>query len=209
MHKKLGFTLAEVLITLGIIGIVAALTIPALMNNIQDAQYRTAYKKAYSTANQAWLMAYNEDKIISRTGWIDDGANVANFNAFKSEMKVTKDCNSNNNIDCWPIGDYFFLDLPDANALAFIDTSGMTWSLSNSGGSGSELLVDVNGPQKPNKYGQDRFYFQPVTADGNTATPGVPIKLKIPNDFSGYDATHCPSGASHPCWYQSWITGEH
>ena len=42
MIKKNAFTLAEVLITLGIIGIVAAITIPTLINNVQDAQYKTA-----------------------------------------------------------------------------------------------------------------------------------------------------------------------
>ena len=46
------FTLAEVLITLGIIGVVAAITIPTLMANYQKAQYVTALKKAYSQINQ-------------------------------------------------------------------------------------------------------------------------------------------------------------
>ena len=43
---KNAFTLAEVLITLGIIGVVAAMTMPTLLNSTQGAQYRTAYKKA-------------------------------------------------------------------------------------------------------------------------------------------------------------------
>ena len=43
-----GFTLAEVLITLGIIGVVAAMTMPTLINSTQGAQYKTAYKKALS-----------------------------------------------------------------------------------------------------------------------------------------------------------------
>ena len=50
---KLGFTLAEVLITLGIIGVVAAMTMPTLMNQTQGAQYKTAYKKALSALSQA------------------------------------------------------------------------------------------------------------------------------------------------------------
>jgi len=52
MKTKNGFTLAEVLITLGIIGIVAAMTIPTLMANNQKAQYVTALKKAYTQFNQ-------------------------------------------------------------------------------------------------------------------------------------------------------------
>ena len=50
------FTLAEVLITLGIIGVVAAMTIPTLVSNTNGAQFKTAYKKALSTLNQAVLM---------------------------------------------------------------------------------------------------------------------------------------------------------
>lgn len=45
MMKKNGFTLAEVLITLAIIGVVATLTLPALMTNTQEQQARTALKK--------------------------------------------------------------------------------------------------------------------------------------------------------------------
>ena len=53
MRKISGFTLAEVLITLGIIGVVAAMTMPTLMNSTQGAQYKAAYKKALSAISQA------------------------------------------------------------------------------------------------------------------------------------------------------------
>ena len=53
MTKRYGFTLAEVLITLGIIGVVAAMTMPTLMNSTQGAQYKAAYKKALSALSQA------------------------------------------------------------------------------------------------------------------------------------------------------------
>ena len=51
-----GFTLAEVLITLGIIGVVAAMTMPTLLNSTNGAQYRTAYKKALSVLSQAVVL---------------------------------------------------------------------------------------------------------------------------------------------------------
>ncbi len=57
MIKRKAFTLAEVLITLGVIGIVAAMTIPVLFSNINNAKFRNQYKKAISTLNQAGLMA--------------------------------------------------------------------------------------------------------------------------------------------------------
>ena len=52
MTKRFGFTLAEVLITLGIIGVVAAMTMPTLMNQTNGAQYKSAYKKALSAISQ-------------------------------------------------------------------------------------------------------------------------------------------------------------
>ena len=56
MMKKNGFTLAEVLITLGIIGVVAAMTIPTLIANTNSAKFRSQFKKTISTLNQAGLM---------------------------------------------------------------------------------------------------------------------------------------------------------
>ena len=52
MRKFNAFTLAEVLITLGIIGVVAAMTMPTLMNQTNGAQYKAAYKKALSAIAQ-------------------------------------------------------------------------------------------------------------------------------------------------------------
>lgn len=54
---KRAFTLAEVLITLGIIGVVAAMTIPTLIANTRGAQYRSRLKKAISTISQAAKMS--------------------------------------------------------------------------------------------------------------------------------------------------------
>ena len=56
--KKFGFTLAEVLITLVIIGVIASITIPALMNNTKGEENITAYKKALSVMNQALRTEY-------------------------------------------------------------------------------------------------------------------------------------------------------
>ena len=57
MSTKKGFTLAEVLITLSVIGVVAALTIPVIMNSTQQAQYKTTVKKAMSVLNQALTLS--------------------------------------------------------------------------------------------------------------------------------------------------------
>jgi len=55
-NKKSGFTLAEVLITLGIIGVVAAMTIPTLIANTNSAKFKSQFKKTLATLSQAALM---------------------------------------------------------------------------------------------------------------------------------------------------------
>ena len=57
---KFGFTLAEVLITLGIIGVVAAMTIPTLIANYQKKQTVVKLQKAISVMNQAYRLAYDD-----------------------------------------------------------------------------------------------------------------------------------------------------
>lgn len=63
MTKNYGFTLAEVLITLGIIGVVAAMTMPTLINQTNGAQYKAAYKKALSAISQAVTLNVALDDI--------------------------------------------------------------------------------------------------------------------------------------------------
>ena len=66
-----GFTLAEVLITLGIIGVVAAMTMPSLIANHQEKVTVTKVKKVYSILSQAYLIAVEEygtpDEWVIRT----------------------------------------------------------------------------------------------------------------------------------------------
>ena len=65
--KNTAFTLAEVLITLGIIGVVAAMTLPTLINNYNKAVAVAKLQKAYSAMNQAFKMA--EVKYVNINEW--------------------------------------------------------------------------------------------------------------------------------------------
>lgn len=230
-HLESSFTLAEVLITLGIIGVVAAMTIPVLMNNIQDRQFKEAYKKAYSTASQAWLNAYTNGTIIPCANWGDwygGTCNADNFNAFKKEFKVSKDCASNTS-ECWNMsGEKSWSGVyPTTDAFAFIDSSGIAWSKLRPD-PGPEVLLDINGNNKPNKYGKDRFileleYFNisAKSQNGNRddVKYGFPVVFMYPDfpdngtDFwaplSSEQLYRCPSMNTNPCYYTSWITGGH
>ena len=65
-NAKQGFTLAEVLITLGIIGVVAAITLPTVINKAQNMILKNQFKKAYSTF-------YNAMKLVQ----VQNGAPMA------------------------------------------------------------------------------------------------------------------------------------
>ena len=81
MTKRFGFTLAEVLITLGIIGVVAAMTIPTLIANTNSAKFRSQFKKSLSTLNQAGLMAqaqYDFDYAGADTGCTEASGGTEN-----------------------------------------------------------------------------------------------------------------------------------
>ena len=71
MRRKFAFTLAEVLITLGIIGVVAAMTMPVLMQKYKEQATITRVKKFYSVFSQAYTMAVNENGTIDTWG-LDD-----------------------------------------------------------------------------------------------------------------------------------------
>ena len=74
-QRKTAFTLAEVLITLGIIGIVAAMTMPVLIGNATAVRNKTQFKKSLSTLNQALkLYSAHNDMDLSFDS-ADDGSN--------------------------------------------------------------------------------------------------------------------------------------
>lgn len=100
-NLKRAFTLAEVLITLGIIGIVAAMTIPAIMNNIGDAQYKAGVKKEYSMLSQAFERLASENGG-SLAGLITGSVDSHNADIIKPYLLYSKACNvSAYSGGCW------------------------------------------------------------------------------------------------------------
>ena len=98
--KNAAFTLAEVLITLGIIGIVAAMTIPTLVSKIQEAHFHAKWKECYAILNNAFKMtvAENPHMILSdvndRTR--DTQLKRAFYDAILSHLNVIETCGYNN-----------------------------------------------------------------------------------------------------------------
>lgn len=157
--KISGFTLSETLLTLGVIGVIAAIVIPNLNKSINEQEYKTSYKKAFSIANQAVENGKREYSFSSSSYDDDNQVYLKNFLAFKEQFSVVKECVSNNNSDCWDVnGEHYYSSLyPNQEAYAFIDKSGVAWSMCHS--TADRILVDTNGFKKPNQWGKDRFAF--------------------------------------------------
>lgn len=149
MTKRFGFTLAEVLITLGIIGVVAAMTIPTLMNQTGQAEFKTGFKKAISVLNQAITMSVALD---SSDFSALNSANAAGsiYSMFTSKMNVINSTTGadatlgfgNNNYTLF-LNDGMVISFPSASAACAAGTTTI--------GANCTMIVDVNGKKKPNK----------------------------------------------------------
>lgn len=170
---NLGFTLAETLITIGIIGIVCAMTLPSIINNINNKQLEAQFKTAYSKIYQAVLLMGNEDPQLWQT--------YCGANQYDSDYNFIKDFSKQfqiltifekNTINLETLGYsqvYFYrADIgknifnPDVhNNGAFITKNGMiVFSSGCWWAKGLDFVVDTNGFKGPNKFGYDVFYFQ-------------------------------------------------
>ena len=210
--KKPAFTLAEVLITLGIIGIVAAMTLPTVINRANEKQWQVAYKKAYSTIQQAFLRAQENGEIVDITSKsVVDGAGYIpaigeNFKTLSKYIKTTKTCFDKNADECWECdkGQAGRGNAPDwlgclKSSYAFIDTSGISWYLYSN--IEWPILVDVNGFKNPNKLGKDRFVL--MFGSNNDSTPySSNVTQILPWVDFLYKGRWCPEGN---CLYQTWI----
>ncbi len=106
LKSKIAFTLAEVLITLGIIGVVAALTLPALISNYNRHVVETRLEKFYSIMNQAAKQAevdYGEFEYWDRATSYNDADGMINFwntyfAPYVKTLKVEKDKSNSKHI---------------------------------------------------------------------------------------------------------------
>ena len=89
------FTLAEVLITLGIIGIVAALVMPMVLDNINERKYTAARLKALKTIGEAV-------RNITVTEGIGNASNAEDFveNHLRKQIQIVKTCKNNDLRSC-------------------------------------------------------------------------------------------------------------
>ncbi len=183
---KFGFTLAEVLITLGIIGIVAAMTIPTLLAKLHNRHTESMLKEDYSILQQMMTSANDDGAMSSLVKYNDMDEMKTWFQTyFLPYIKVANVCYDEQG--CWN-NDAKYLDggklssyitgcglytisfqLFNGSYVCMDDFSkNSLWNLFgvNTNESGSMIFfIDTNGDKKPNILGKDIFIlvFKPET----------------------------------------------
>ena len=200
--KKSAFTMAEVLTTLGIIGIVAAMTLPSLINKAERAILAQQFKKSYSNLQNAINLVqaeYGEPYECYALGYADYHIDqcLEFWPAVLSKMKVMSMCNGID-YDCHPQyktkaevlaqggsvsnnGCSFNLKTRAINYYILYDGSYLILNdYSVAGHHKLYFVIDVNGKKGPNKWGYDVFYLNLRREDlkKNTITTGSVCQIK-------------------------------
>ena len=188
MNKRSGFTLAEVLITLGIIGVVAAMTIPTLMNQTGQAEFKTGFKKIISTLSQAITMnvALNSSDFSLLTS--SNTADTSVYGMFNARMNVIKTAYNDTSVlgTGYPtIGaNNYTLFFNDGMAVSFPAACGNPALTGIDAASSCKAVVDVNGVKKPNKLTNCEATPATATAETTPATDCTSSSIVIGDRFS-------------------------
>ncbi len=171
-NYKKAFTLAEILIVLGVIGVVSALTIPNLKDNTSDQVNVARAKKVYTELETAydrttlkygnqynWTTTGNNNAVTSAR---DNGQVL--YNRIKNYLDVKKDCGLNDtNGVCWASSsiaatNLYTLLLSDGSSIAFDSSNTTDNTTTNAKDAGKLILIDVDGPDSGSgKEGYDIF----------------------------------------------------
>ena len=161
--KHAAFTMAEVLITLGIIGIVAAMTLPGVIEGYQKAETVNRLKKAYSVMAQAIELSEVHNESVKYWNFNQSNADFFNqylkphfakinettYGKISDQIKYTRPNGS--------VENNFTLFWSDSLIINTVD--GMTFFFPESLPTNKHFAVDINGYKKPNRFGRDLFVF--------------------------------------------------
>ena len=180
LSRLAAFTLAEVLITLGIIGVVAAMTMPTLINNINKKHWITGYKKAFSELSQIHQLL-NSETGGSYMAECNDFDDVCLKNLFAEKMKVVEYCKETVPNKCQESSTYLNGRTRGINQTTevndpwptIVTASGYSVKFRFHGNDCSEFIegysqklptcgwmqIDVNGLKRPNVVGKDIYFL--------------------------------------------------
>lgn len=212
-HKSMGFTLAETLITLVVIGVIAALTVPSLIQKHRAEEFETRFKKAISILNSA-VNYYKFDTGEDMT--VENATETRFKDVIRKHFQIMEDCgvtkcfdnakppyrNYANNAD---ISRAYF------NEGVFVLNDGMTIFIDQDS-TDLALSVDINGYwKKPNRYGYDVFTFPIATKTSNYNSQSIKGRGKVlpgGHPYTRYNDSLCSKTSSNAingiaCAYQA------
>jgi len=209
--ELLAFTLAEVLITLLIIGIVASLVIPGLIADTQEAELHTAWKKAFADFSQATKLII-VDNGGTLKGLFANATTLRNY--YAPYLNYTKLCNDAQTLgNCWHKnnGSVKYLsgvpvttDWPNSGTGFILSNGNLVWFVMRSKDcdypTGNLMVcatghVDVNGFKGPNIVGKDIYGFKilenrivpyGILGDDSNYYPAINDCSNPPNTSSGW-----------------------
>ena len=160
MKKFNAFTLAEILITLGVIGVVAAMTMPTLIKNYKKQYTVNKLKETYTILSQALQRAVVENG--EPKNWIYNGGDFFVENYLSPYLKIIKK-SSNSPRHYYLSG----VELPKNfydNCIHYYLINGVEITVRPYGNTHHIIMADLNGIQGPNTYGKDCFKFEFVNS---------------------------------------------
>ena len=191
-RNKKGFTLAEVLITLAIIGVVAAMTIPTLLSNVTEKGWDTSASVFQRKLGEA-LQAMNTQQELTGLGSTENFVNV-----LKKHLKIINVCDNNNLQACFT--DKIVWDGEEINMtdIKKSSTIGMEWDTDTNivgiqTGSGVNALVAYNPDCKSNPFASSSEAPEGsmgsainLKGSGKSVTLGVGGCLAVLYDVQGF-----------------------
>lgn len=167
MQKSEAFTLAEVLIVIGLIGVVAVIISRILIDSSQNIENRTAAQKAFSAASNATNLIISENGMSLANTYTSASEMI---NMYAEKMNAIKKCNSARNDGCWAPAytggpsttqsNSAGMVLSDGSFFVFLSTDPSCVSQSgNAPYACGEIYVDTNGFKNPNTVGKDILQF--------------------------------------------------
>ena len=166
--KAIAFTLAETLIVMGIIGVVAALTLPNLNSSTGDKEKVAKVKKIYQNLNDAFARAQVVYGPYSEWFRNDNANTIRCAQRITEFMKISKNCEMSTNKGCFKnniIDDASTLPQQcidsDSSIYKLILADGSSIAFDNIDSSNLQIYVDIDGPNTgSNSTGKDIFAFQ-------------------------------------------------
>lgn len=163
-QKFMAFTLAEVLITLGIIGIVAAMTLPSLVGNYKKIQTVLHLKKVYSSLLQS--VEFSKAEYGDLTVWEWDLSSAEFFKKYLGKSLKTFEVCQNTGL-CWNEKTFLISGTQytgHPNNISFILADGTIIFIEKQDDFHMHIWVDINGLKSPNTFGKDIFVLTLVGA---------------------------------------------